>query len=284
MKTQVKNKLFYFLSIGLLSLTFIACEKEDKDPIIETKIVEKDVKSYKATINFIEKVNGDDVVYNTSNMPYQNKKGQDYNISKLRFLISNVTFHKNNGTSFTIKGYHLFDNTISESSTYEPSVKVPEGEYESVSFTFGFNEEDNQTGLYQDLNLANWGWPGMSGGHDHGHGDMGDLGGGYHFMQLEGQYDSSGVAKGFEVHMGKAKNENENPPLFENNHFIARLPSSAIKVDEDFSFTLVMNIDQWFENPYEWDFNIYNMSIMGSYDAQKKLNINGPTVFTFKRE
>ena len=41
-----------------------------------------------------------------------------------------------------------------------------------------------------------------------------------------------------------------------------------------------MDILEWYENPYTWDFNIYNAPIMPVYDAQRKLNLNGPTVFS----
>ena len=43
-----------------------------------------------------------------------------------------------------------------------------------------------------------------------------------------------------------------------------------------------MNVEQWFEGPYEWDFNVYNAPLMPVYDAQRKLNLNGPSVFTYE--
>ena len=107
------------------------------------------------------------------------------------------------------------------------------------------------------------------------------LGGGYHFMRLEGDYeDSLGMSQIFRTHMGTARNNTVTPTTFEANHFKVVLPNSDIMVDEDFTFELVMDINQWYEDTYLWDFNVYNAPIMPIYDAQKRLNENGPTVFS----
>src|SRR5690554_3684205 len=160
MKLHLKNKFAYLLFLPLVGLTLTGCEKDDDDPIIETRIVEKDVPKYNATINFIEKVNGVEAQLNSSNKPYINKLEQAFNISRLRYLVSNVTFHKSDGSNFTMKDYHFVDISKSETSTYKPEIKVPAGEYEYISFTFGFDRNDNKSGIYPELNLANWAWPG----------------------------------------------------------------------------------------------------------------------------
>lgn len=274
MITLIKTKHLALLAFPLLASTFVACEKEEDDPIIETRIVEKDPPRYSATINFEEVANNISVQLNTADKPYTNAKGQDFNITRLRYLISDITFHKADGNSFTIDEYHLVNLSIPETKTFKPETKVPAGEYTSVSFTFGFDQEDNQAN-YPDLNIANWAWPGDGS-------MMGNLGGGYHFMQLEGLYDSSGVSKGFATHMGTARNITGSDTTFEANHFSSRLDSSAITISGNFGFTMVMQVEQWYENPYEWDFNVYNSKIMPIYDAQRKLYVNGPSVFRFK--
>ena len=80
--------------------------------------------------------------------------------------------------------------------------------------------------------------------------------------------------------MGKARDQRTTPPTFENNHFIAQPGNSMITIRSDFSFDIVMNIEQWYEDPVEWDFNVWNFPVMPVYDAQKALNQNGPSVFT----
>lgn len=269
MKTLNIKSFFSILSLAILASVFTACEKDEEDPIIETRIVEKEPTRYSASIHFEEVANEIPIQLNTSNKPYTNAAGQNFNVTRLRYLVSDITFHKADGNSFTIDEYHLVDLAKPETKTFEPETKVPAGEYASISFTFGFDLEDNQSGIYPDLNIANWAWPQM-------------LGGGYHFMQLEGQYDSLNVSKGFATHMGTARNNTVSPTTYEANHFTSRLDSSSITINGDFEFSMVMQVEQWYEDPYEWDFNVYNLSIMPIYDAQRKLNLNGPSVFRFK--
>tara|TARA_B100001109_G_C18857745_1_gene472525 strand:- start:404 stop:1210 length:807 start_codon:yes stop_codon:yes gene_type:complete len=268
MKTRFKSNTLALVALALTSIAFTACEDDEDETLIETRIVEQATPRYQATITMKEKVNGADLTMNTTNKPYSNLRGQTFNVSRLRYLISDVTFHKEDGTAFTINDYHFVDATDPAHDTYMPTAKVPAGTYNKLSFTFGFDMEDNISFAYSDLNLANWEWPAM-------------LGGGYHFMQLEGEYDSSGTSVFFAAHMGTARNNTVTPTTFEANHFEAVI-DTTITVAADFSFALVMNIEQWFEGPYEWDFNVYNASLMPVYDAQRKLNLNGPSVFTYE--
>ena len=141
------------MAVTILASTFVACEKDEDDPIIETRIVEKDPTRYAATIHFNEVANDIEVELNSPNKPYINAKGQAFNITRLRYLVSDITFHKADGNSFTIDEYHLVDISQAETQTFTPETKVPAGEYTSVSFTFGFDEEDNQSSIYPDLNI-----------------------------------------------------------------------------------------------------------------------------------
>jgi len=264
MKRTMKNYLIAGLLIPALTIGFTGCEDDDdggEPPATPAK-------SYAVSIEMTQVVDGAALMMNTANKPYTNASGQDYNVSRLQYLISDVTFNKVGGGSTTIEGYHYVDLADSTTLLYSPTTKIPEGSYESISFTFGFDEEDNVDNAYPELNVLNWNWPGM-------------LGGGYHFMRLEGDYDSLGTSKIFRTHMGTARNNNNMPPTFEANHLDITLANSAITVDSDFSFSLVMDIAQWYEDTYQWDFNVYNAPIMPIYDAQKRLNENGPTVFSF---
>lgn len=262
MKTSVKNK-FLLLLVLSFSIGFNACENDDDNG---NNPPPTQAETFSATINMEQMANNMAVELNTNNKPYSNANGQDFNISKLRYLISDITFNRDDNSSFTIEEYHLVDLADTSTLTFQPTTKVPKGNYSSISFTFGFDAEDNISGEYSDLNV-DWGWPEM-------------LGGGYHFMQLEGQYDSLGTTKLFATHMGTARNNMANPPVTAINHFTANPPNSAINVTADFSFDIVMNVEQWYEDPFEWDFNVWNTSIMMNYNAQRKLNENGPSVFS----
>lgn len=266
MKRIIKYGIPLLIS-AILSIGLSSCKKDEA--IVETKIVEKIPATFTTSISMEQLVNGQILQLNSPNTIYQNKKGQNFNVTRLRYLISDISFHKSDGNSFSIDEYHLVDVSDSSTFTFYPKTKVPEGKYESISFTFGFDAKDNQTGINADLNILNWQWPLA-------------LGGGYHYMQLEGNYDSAGVSKVFATHMGKARDASNQPYIFENNHFQAFPDSSGIDISSDFHFSIIMNVEQWYENPYTWDFNLYNTSTMPNYDAQKKLNLNGPSVFSIK--
>ena len=262
MKTITKL-LIAGIFFPVIIIGFTGCEDDDTDdaPTQTQKT------NYSVSINMKQVVDGAALELNTANKPYTNKKGQTYRVSRLQYLISDITFNKVGGGAITLEGYHYVELADTNTLVYQLSEKIPEGDYSSIGFTFGFDEEDNINNAYADLNILNWNWPGM-------------LGGGYHFMRLEGDYDSVGVSKAFKTHMGTARNNSTTPPTFEENHLNIELANSEIIVSKDISFDLVMDINQWYENTYEWDFHIYNAPIMPVYDAQKRLNENGSTVFS----
>lgn len=265
------NKFVKPITILLFSgFFFTACSEDDEDNI-ETKIVEvaTTTKNYSLKVNFEHLANGNIIQMNTSNKPYTNAKGQPFNVTKLRYLVSEIQLHQSNGLSFTFPGYHLVDVSDTTTFVYSPSEKVPAGDYTSVSFNFGFDRAANQSSIYQDLNTVFWNWPMV-------------FGGGYHFMQFEGKFDTSGVEGGFATHMGTAMNIGMNDTTYEDNHFRVELANASISINTNTEITVQMHIEQWYENPYTWDFKVYNMPIMPVYDAQRKLNLNGPTVFTLK--
>ena len=70
---------------------------------------------------------------------YFNENSNELSIEKLRYLISDITFYKENGETIIIEGYKLVDLSDNESLSYETSLEIPVGTYNNVSFTFGFN-------------------------------------------------------------------------------------------------------------------------------------------------
>lgn len=268
MKHSIKTLLLAIFVVPALSIGFTSCADDDDDDKAGTG-GGGTTNSYQATINMKQWANGMEVSLRTDGVkPFTNQKGQSFNVSRLRYLISDLTFHKSDGGTVTIDGYHFVDLADNSTLTYTPDTKIPQGNYSSISFKFGFDADDNTPGAYADLNSNGWEWPGM-------------LGSGYHNMQLEGQYDSLGNDRFFATHMGTARdNSDPNNVVFENNHFVAEPANSAINVTADFSFDIIMNVEQWYEDTYEWDFTVWNAPIMPIYDAQKRLNENGATVFT----
>lgn len=204
---------------------------------------------------------------------YTNAKGTMHTISKLQYLISNITLHKSDGNEVNLGGYNFIDVEKPNSRFYTPSVSVPEGSYTGVSVTFGFDGNDNVSGAYKDLNAASWSWPMM-------------IGGGYHFMKFEGMFlDNTTSMKGFAYHMGTASKMNpDGTRTHEENHFRVRLwdfnGGFQVKAGERMTIDINMDLSEWFTNPVVWDLDQYHMMLMPNYTAQKMMLQNGPSTLS----
>ena len=211
------------------------------------------------TLNFTHHWNGLKITPQDFNeLKFTNENGERLSIERLRYLVSNISLI--NG-----KNYHLID--VGENSG--TSITIPELTDESyaLSFRFGFSDEDNTDGAYQDLNSASFSVPGM-------------LGGGYHFMQLDGKYvDNNNEASGFNYHMIKAVDRTDPDNLkFEDTSFEVNL--GTIVVANTTEIEIKMNLAEWFKNPNTWNLNELNTILMPNFEAQKMMRENGEAVFS----
>jgi hypothetical protein len=97
------------------------------------------------------------------------------------------------------------------------------------------------------------------------------MGGGYHFMKLEGSYVDSTGTYGYAMHVGK------NAYLVNctmSHHFDLNTGLNAKE--------LVMNVNEWFKNPAIYDFNVDGNYSMGVMAAMTKLKNNGTDIFTIQ--
>jgi len=194
---------------------------------------------------------------------YINDAGNLAYITRLRYLISRIELHKSDGTTVAFDEYQLVDLADATTLTLNPALAATTGDYTGISFIYGFNEEDNISGAYNDLNVADWGWPEM-------------IGGGYHFMQMDGTFiDENGETQPYNFHNGTAANNG----VFEANHI-------EFSFDIDFTITndatieIKMDLSEWYKNPLIWDLNDRSTGLMMDYMAQKDMNQNGQTVFS----
>ncbi|CAL2102637.1 Outer membrane autotransporter protein [Tenacibaculum sp. 190130A14a] len=193
-----------------------------------------------------------------SKTEYTNKLGTKLSIDRLRYLISRVALMDGKGNVTLFDGYKLVDVSEDESLTFKLPKKVSEGSYQ-LSFVFGFNNEDNKDGEYADLNTTLWDVPAM-------------LGGGYHFMQMDGKYkDASFNQANFNYHAIKAYNTATKET--EDTFFTVDLGS--INISNNATIEVKMNIAEWFKNPNDWDLNVLNTMLMPNFDAQKQMHANG---------
>ena len=247
-------KKIAFLSV-LISLVLISCMPDDNQVnefSDEVKVSFKFFHTWDSTL-----VSATDF----GNLNYTNENEDVQSITKLRYLISNIMLHNVDGTTVSIKDYQLIDLSQEGTISFDAEEFVPIGQYNKVSFVFGFNEEDNAQN-YPDLNSANWNWPEM-------------LGAGYHFMQLEGNYATDNGPQPYAYHNGTAR---VSEGVFEPNHFTVEI-SGNFSITQVSTITLEMNIAEWFRNPNTWNLHEYNTDLMGNYDAQIMMHENGASVF-----
>ncbi len=265
----------------LLVLVFVAvgCSNDDSDPQVlgcmdpnslnfdSTANTDDGSCTYEksVTIAFTQNWDGTPVTQADFNSSvYQNAAGNYLSISKLRYLISRISLHKADGTSVDFSEYQLVDLTDPTTLTLSPALNVATGDYTGISFIYGFNEQDNSSGAYLDLNAANWNWPSM-------------LGGGYHFMQMEGSFDdTAGAPHPYAYHNGTAR---VSDGVFEQN-FISFDFDKNFTISEDTTVEIKMNISEWYKNPLNWDLNERSVDLMMNYLAQKDMNRNGKSVFS----
>lgn len=243
----------------LSTILFTSCgDEDDSQALPKTEV----------NFSFSHNWNGTTITSTDFNsIEYLTENNDELSIEKLRYLISKVTFHKSNGETIAIDGYNLVDVTNSTNLNYTPNTELTVGTYSNVSFTFGFDNEDNTDGAYADLNSASWGVPMM-------------MGGGYHFMQLEGKFiDNVAAETGYAYHTIKAvDNSDPNNLMFQDTFFTVNL--GEVIVREDAGIEIKMNIAEWFKNPNTWDLNARHNMLMPNFEAQVDMSENGATVFS----
>ena len=236
--------LFVFLFIFILS-----CKKKTPDPDLITTPTELSIDvSYKV-----------DLAGLTANVfNYQTQAGYTYDVSKLVYYISQVSLIKPDSTSVLIKDYQYLDAFIP--ATNQIVLKdVPAGQYIGMKFNIGLDSIHNISFSLPATN-ENIGmqWPDM-------------MGGGYHFMKLEGNFKDSTGTHGYAMHIGTNK---------------CLVPIKIYKpvnviANAKTPIHLVMNINEWYRNPHVFDFNKDGNYIMGNMNSMKKIVENGMDVFTY---
>ena len=256
-----KTLLILMLLVGA---SLVSCTKSD------------DYGNVSVDINYT--INGNTLV--TDSLCYVNEAGNQFLITEIQWFLSNIQLLGQDGKWHTLKQLdamdngvketeHIFyiDTDIPESHTLHGQ-KIPIGHYSVLRFTFGLDENDNQTGLFNDPPESEMFWPDM-------------LGGGYHYMKLNGKFvDTEGRLKPLAVHLGIGQNEGHTE--FYQNYFIVEGPIDLdVKANTEKRIDLTMVIDNWFRYSHTIDFNVYGSAIMQNQAAQQALKENGQDVFTW---
>ena len=99
-------------------------------------------KKAELSIEFDNVVGSADLALNTGS--YTNQSGETFNVTKLKYYVSNFKLTNVNGTEYVVPQdscYFLIDE--SDEATHEPILRIPEGEYKTLTFTLGVDSLRN---------------------------------------------------------------------------------------------------------------------------------------------
>lgn len=245
-----KLKITMILAVVFIHLLMVSCKKEQET-----------LDTGKVSFIFNHKIGSQELEFD--NLKYINASGHKYEIRTLKYFISNVTFFKSDGVKEVYNSPIYLDAKDSSTLKFD-NIQIPTGVYHSIGFTFGISDSQNISGSLNTVKEVAMAWP------------DGEQGGGYHYMKLEGTYDSLGqssVNKSYNIHTG--------PTMGVPFDFEVALKNSAFTLSrKGLSFEIVMDINEWFTNPENYDFSDHGHMIMMDVNAQMKLRANGSSVFS----
>lgn len=236
MKTQI-----FSILLATLSLVATSCKK-DIDPI-ESPV----------DIQFIinHSVDGSELIFDS--ILYQNDAGNQYKVTKLEYYISNITLFEADGDST-----YLSDIIYINGKTKDITVaikKVMSGKYKKIKLNVGLNAKQNISNSLPNTSYnINMAWPD-------------GMGGGYHFLKLEGQCKDGAGTNGYAVHLGN----NISLVTCEINKEFTIISGQNLK--------LKMNLNEWYRSPANYDFKTDGGYTMGNMVLMKKIAANGFNIF-----
>ena len=217
-------------------------------------------KKPKVTVSYTNSVDGAELMYHE--MIYTNDAGNTYNVMRLKYILSQISLHTHDGNSILLDDIHFVDSENDASVIGEETIEIPVGAYDSLSFTFGLNEKMNVSNAYLAEPVhATMAWPDV-------------MGGGYHYMRLEGAYlHSDGTQHFYNTHTGRLQESD--------NYIELGFPIDLYaNTDENINLNIDMNINKWYTNPHTYNFEDFEAGIMGNLTAQELLSANGADVFS----
>ena len=257
------NIIIYILSLAVIA---VSCKKKGcTDPAATNYNVsaEKDDQSceyatdYSSEFTFTHQVNGSSFLFDT--IHYLHPGGQNYSIQTLKYFVSDIVLYKSSGDSIVLDVTHYVDaeNTSTNSFSFESSIE--NGTYTGIGFVFGLDEGKNITGslVNPPESLMEWPVP---------------MGGGYHYMKMEGKYDSLGTIKNYAIHTGA---------LMGTPYYVRYSQSQTFTVtNNELNVEFLMELNNLFQNPTLYNFDVFGSGIMGNQTAQETIHGNGHDVFS----
>ena len=230
--------------LALLLVSLYGCGDDDKDD------------AGTVTVSLEHVVDGEDLTLHSDE--YANAAGNRYEVLTLEYITSDFRLIDADGGAVPIKDRHYRDAARPATQKFT-AVKVPAGDYTALAFTFGITGEDNLTGaLPNEADYNGMAWPDV-------------IGGGYHYMKLEGNFAAGDEEGAFLVHTGPSGGIDYSIDL--------HLPIVLHLDGDEWAIQVVMDINEWFTEPNVYDF-AGRGGIMGNADAQTLLQENGTSIFS----
>lgn len=240
-------KKIFIPFIALVAMTITSCEKEDDQQEFSN-----------VSLSFSHKVGSENLEFDT--LKYTNVANHKYEVTKLEYFVSNITFHHSNGEEYTVAG-PLYVNAEEANTLNQAGLELPQGNYSGVSLTMGLDTAMNKSNTLTTAEAVAMAWPDQ-------------MGGGYHYMKFEGRYDSleTGNVKNFALHTGASGGTAYD---FKSEFLNANFTVGA----DNLVLNITMDVNEWFTGDNVYDFVDYGSRIMGNQSAQLHLKNNGPSVF-----
>ncbi|WP_346238388.1 MbnP family protein [Niabella insulamsoli] len=156
----------------LIVITLSSCKKEIGAPPFDPNNLAP------LSVEFDNIVGGQNLVLNTGN--YKNAAGETYNISTLKYFISNIIVYKADGAPYVVpqdSSYFLINEA--EADSRFARVNVPEGDYSKITFTLGVDSLRSTMDISKRTGVLD-----PAGGHDGGM--YWGWNSGYIFFKMEG--------------------------------------------------------------------------------------------------
>ncbi len=231
-----------------MAIVFLAgCKKDEIQP---TKVV-----NGKIELKIGYRVSDKPLLFDT--LLFTNEAGERYSIAQLQYYLSDIKFYRAGALLHSCPAPIYVDAKYDTVPFVLSGIEgMPTGSYDSVSLLIGL---DSNTNLSNSLpataaNMA-MGWPDA-------------MGGGYHFLKLEGHWQNAAALPGFAMHLGV------------NGFQVKAGFKCALQVAQPANTTIhvVMNVNEWFCNPSVYSFNTDGVFSMGNSALMQKLSDNGKDV------
>jgi hypothetical protein len=183
-------------------------------------------------IIFVNNVNGNNIVL--KNCLYTNPFREEYNITKLRYYVTNVELQNANNIFKEKNSYHLIDESKPESKIL--NFYLPEGDYKELQFLLGVDSLHNVSGAQtDDLDPAKdmfWTWNS-----------------GYVMAKMEGTSpDSKLVNNKFEFHIGGFSGPYN---VLKEIHLNFQEKSFHFISGKTYKIIISADINTWWQNPHD---------------------------------